>query len=94
VLALAQTGILDFNNFPPTGSSLINFDFNYQLTIIRVHLLAGRADATKIPSLEPSLKEAFDRIRAISERIDAAIARQEADAKRAAAALKKLDGEG
>jgi hypothetical protein len=91
VLALQQTGILDFSNFPPTGSSLINFDFNYQLAIIRTHLFTGRSDATKIPSLEPHLRNAFERIKAISDRIDAAIAQQEADAKRAAAALKKLD---
>jgi hypothetical protein len=94
VLALQQTGVLDFSNFPPTGSSLINFDFNYQLAIIRTHLFTGRGDATKIPSLEPHLKTAFERIKAISERIDAAIAQQESDAKRAATALKKLDEDG
>ena len=91
VLALQQTGVLDFSNFPPTGSSLINFDFNYQLAIIRTYLFTGRGDAAKIPPLEPHLKAAFERIKAISKRIDAAISQQEGDAKRAAAALKRLD---
>jgi hypothetical protein len=91
VLALQQTGVLDFSNFPPTGSSLINFDFNYQLAIIRTHLFTGRGDAAKIPPLEPHLRVAFECIKAISARIDAAISQQEGDAKRAAAALKRLD---
>lgn len=93
VIALQQTGILDFNNFPPTGSSLINFDFNYQLAIIRTHLFTGRNDATKIAGIEPEIRKAFERIRAIAGRIDAAIKQEEAAAKRAADALKKLDEE-
>jgi hypothetical protein len=79
--------------FPPTGSSLINFDFNYQLAIIRTHLFTGRGDNTRIPGLEPYIRKAFERIKAISERIDAAISQEEDNARRAADALKQLDEE-
>ena len=94
VLALQQTGILDFGNFPPTGTSLVNFDFSYQLGIIRTHFSTGRGDPSKIPSIEPQLKEVFAHVKTISEGIDSEIAKQETDAKRASAALKKLDDSG
>jgi hypothetical protein len=66
----------DANRLRPTGSSLINFDFNYQLAIIQTIVYRSRG-RTKIPSLEPHLKNAFKRIKAISERIKAVITQKE-----------------
>jgi hypothetical protein len=93
LISLQPSGWLDMSQWPPTGRSLINWEMNRQISVLRILYLrlSNSTDDAIRKSGEEEIKTAVDRIISVRQQLGELIEAAKRDRDRAQRILKDLD---